>query len=65
MGGDPLSNIASPPRLEEEKGNIMEDFILLLNEYCSDHREHFGCYPLEFEHDGKVYTWDEFCEYIL
>ena len=20
MGGDPLSNIASPPRLEEEKG---------------------------------------------
>ena len=26
MGGDPLSNIASPPRLEEEKGNIMEDY---------------------------------------
>ena len=25
MGGDPLSNIASPPRLEEEKGNIMKD----------------------------------------
>ena len=25
MGGDPLSNIASPPRLEEEKGNIMND----------------------------------------
>ena len=23
MGGDPLSNIASPPRLEEEKGNKM------------------------------------------
>ena len=22
MGGDPLSNIASPPRLEEEKGNM-------------------------------------------
>ena len=26
MGGDPLSNIASPPRLEEEKGNIMKDY---------------------------------------
>ena len=25
MGGDPLSNIASPPRLEEEKGNKMND----------------------------------------
>ena len=25
MGGDPLSNIASPPRLEEEKGNVMND----------------------------------------
>ena len=26
MGGDPLSNIASPPRLEEEKGNNMKTF---------------------------------------
>ena len=26
MGGDPLSNIASPPRLEEEKGNNMKEF---------------------------------------
>ena len=30
MGGDPLSNIASPPRLEEEKGNIMKTYYFLV-----------------------------------
>ena len=41
-----------------------KNFILLLNEYCSDHRKHFGCYPLEFEYDGKVYAWNDFICFI-
>ena len=45
MGGDPLSNIASPPRLEERERKEMkqytkEDFLSLAEDYYMD--EPFG-----------------------
>jgi hypothetical protein len=41
-----------------------KNFIKELNKYCDDHFKHFGCYPLEFEYDNKVYTWEQFNKYI-
>jgi hypothetical protein len=41
-----------------------KNFIKELNKYCDDHFKHFGCYPLEFEYDNKVYKWEQFNKYI-
>jgi hypothetical protein len=41
-----------------------ENFIKELNNYCDDHFKNFGCYPLEFEYENKIYKWEEFNKYI-
>ena len=35
-----------------------------LNDYCRDHKKHFGCYPMDFTYEGKVYYFNEFEEFI-
>jgi len=41
-----------------------EEFIESLNDWCSDHKEHFGCLPMEFEWKDKVYQFEEFIDYV-
>jgi hypothetical protein len=41
-----------------------QDFTDELNIFCSDHFEHFGCYPIEFEYKGVVYDWNDFVDLI-
>ena len=43
---------------------ISKEFIKALNDFCSDHWEHFECYPIEFEWNNKVYQFEEFIKYV-
>lgn len=29
-------------------------------DYIEDHYAHFGCYPMEVEYNGKIYSWEEY-----
>jgi hypothetical protein len=41
-----------------------DKFIEELNNWCDDHYKHFGCYPLEFEFEDKVYKFEQFEKYL-
>jgi len=43
---------------------MTEEFIAALNDYCQDHFDHFGGYPMDFEFKGVVYEFKDFVQYI-
>lgn len=47
-------------------GKVFEFLKLQKNirDYFEDHYKNFGCYPLEFEYNDKVYSFRE-CEEII
>tara|TARA_R110000751_G_scaffold49686_14_gene110494 strand:- start:586 stop:762 length:177 start_codon:yes stop_codon:yes gene_type:complete len=36
----------------------LKEFTDDLLDYVHDHKEHFDCYPIDFEWRGTVYDWD-------
>ena len=36
----------------------------LIKEFVDDHKEYFGCYPVEVEVNDVVYSWDQYWEIL-
>jgi hypothetical protein len=48
----------------DEDGTKDEEFKESLNDFCKDHYEHFECFPVEFEYNGKVHQWESYVDLI-
>ena len=44
--------------------HLEKDFIECVNDWFKDHYLHFGCYPIDFEYNNKIYSREECIKFV-
>ena len=47
-----------------ESEGLEKDFIECVNDWFKDHYLHFGCYPIDFEYNHKIYSREECIKFV-